>query len=93
MTITSDLEDACMLVRYGVLCNENGVFLKLSYCLTNNDSTNTMTIARCLYFDIQLQEYDVIQLNVVCETTIAIKIPDNISELNDFMCGPLNSTM
>ena len=86
VTITS--EDAYMLVGYGVMCNENGVFLKLGHCLTNDESTNTMTLARCPYFDIK--GYDVIQLNVDCETTFAIKIPDNISELNDFMCGPLN---
>ena len=42
MTITS--EDACMLAGYGVVCNENDLFLKLSHCLTNDDSTNTITI-------------------------------------------------
>ena len=29
VTITSG--DACMLVGYGVMCNENGVFLKLGH--------------------------------------------------------------
>ena len=73
--------DVCLLGGKGVVCNENGVFLKLSHCLICNESENTVTVGQCPYYD--TTGHDIIDSRY-------IRVPDNTSELNEYMCGPLN---
>ena len=86
-TLPLQSEYACALFGKGILCNEKGVFLAISNCLIYSEDTKTITLAQCPYFDIQ--GYDVTNTTVGCVSTFSTKIPGNLSELNDFMCGPL----
>lgn len=59
--------------------------------MTYNESTDTVALEKCPYFDVEGHEVlTVLYYNIV--TSLNIKIPENLSELNDFMCGPLNRT-
>ena len=62
-------------------CTNQGVLLKkLGHCATYEEGKGIF-IARCLYF--QLEGHNVTEPGY-------IRLPDNISELNDYMCGPMN---
>ena len=61
-------------------CTNQGVLLKLGHCATFQEGKGIF-IARCLYF--QLEGHNVTEPGY-------IRLPDNISELNDYMCGPMN---
>ena len=63
-----------------VKCSDEGVQLAYGYCATYN-GTNDSYIIKCPYF--QLEGHNVTEPGY-------IRLPDNISELNDYMCGPMN---
>ena len=66
-----------------VKCEEhsNQSMLGLSYCMTYNESTDVTVVGGCPYnsHKADLQEQ-------------YVKLPQNISHLNEFMCGGLNRT-
>ena len=55
-----------------------GLLLHYEYCVTFNEETKLLSIFNCPYF--QLDKYG----------SRKIRLPQNLSQLNDFMCGPLN---
>ena len=61
-------------------CGQGGRGLQLhyEYCATFNEETKLLSIFNCPYF--QLNKYG----------SRKIQLPQNLSQLNDFMCGPLN---
>ena len=64
-----------------VKCTDQGVLLHFEYCATETNGNIYPT--KCPYF----------QFNghIVSKQEIEyIRLPDNISELNDYMCGPMN---
>ena len=61
-------------------CTNQGVLLKLGHCATFEEGKGIF-VSRCLYF--QLEGHNVTEPGY-------IRLPDNISELNDYMCGPMN---
>lgn len=67
--------------RHLVKCTESGALLKFSNCMTYNASLNQTSVAACIYFQVEGH-------NVTNSRTI--RLPDNVSELNDYMCGPMN---
>ena len=76
---TSDV--FCLSWYSGVIkCSDHGVQLMYGYCATYN-ATNNSYIIKCPYFE--LKGHNVAEPGF-------IKLPDNISELNDYMCGPMN---
>ena len=63
-----------------IKCKESGITL-LQYGLCMTHDGNTTVIAKCPYF--QPSGYDTSEAGY-------ITLPSNISELNEYMCGPLN---
>ena len=64
-----------------VKCTEQAVLLKSGYCMTHKDGEG-LFVSLCNYFEIT-------RYNLSNEDGY-ISLPNNISELNDYMCGPLN---
>lgn len=64
-----------------VKCTKNGALLKYGYCMTYNEGEGYY-VGLCDYFN--LDKYNKSTLNKY------ISLPSNVSELNDYMCGPLN---
>ena len=67
-------------------CKANkGGLLQLGYCITQNETNGQYTIGQCPYS----------QANIIWNDIVAkgyIRLPDNISELNDYICHPMNRT-
>ena len=63
----------------------DGVFLSIGHCLTYQHEPGRLLVYefKCPYF--QLEGYEVSD-----SEPGYIKLPDNISELNDYMCRPMN---
>ena len=59
-------------------CDQDGLLLGYEYCATFNGKTKLFSIFNCPYF--QLDKYG----------SYILRLPQNLSQLNDFMCGPLN---
>ena len=64
-------------------CTSEGTSMAYTYCMTYDDSEagGIVTVSYCPYFDIQ--SYNINEAG-------RISLPDNISKLNEYMCGPLN---
>ena len=77
----------CMAI-YGLQCDDKGVLLKLGHCLTYNETENTATLGFCTYFDIRRFNVTIISVDNLSSTFV--RLPNNISELNDFICGRLD---
>ena len=72
-------------IYYAVQFFENRTHLRVGYCATYDEALEIVSFSPCPYF--QSKGF------VVRETKSNIwyiQLPDNISELNDYMCGPLN---
>ena len=63
-------------------CGQDGRGLRLPYehCATFNEETNLLSIFNCPYF--QFDKYG--------SHNILLQLPLNLSQLNDYMCSPLN---
>ena len=64
-----------------VVCNEQESSLRYNYCMTYDEESGTSTVSYCPYFTLQGHKISGPGL---------INLPDNISELNEYMCGPMN---
>ena len=64
-----------------VKCTERGAVLKFGYCMTYEDGEGYF-VGLCNYF--KLNSYN------KSDKAGYISLPSNASELNDYMCGPLN---
>ena len=85
-------KDICLLNGKGLKCEPyiKGILLELGHCMTYSEDIDTLALEKCLYFDTGGHNVTTVLYNIV--TFLNIKIPENLSELNDFMCGPLNRT-
>ena len=63
-----------------VRCTEQGAFLRLGSCMTYEEG-NGASVARCQYFTLH-------DRNITKQRYI--ELPDNLTELNDYMCKPMN---
>ena len=66
-----------------VICNdsEQESSLGYNYCMTYDEESGTSTLSYCPYFTLQGHNISGPGL---------IDLPNNISELNEYMCGPMN---
>ena len=62
-------------------CTDDTAQLSIGHCITLNNKTIYIFATKCLYFE--LMGHNVSNPGY-------IRLPDNISELNDNMCGPMN---
>ena len=68
--------------KLAMKCTGKNVQLRFGYCITvKNEGENRLFATKCPYF--QIKGHNVSEPG-------HIKLPDNISELNDYMCGPMN---
>lgn len=66
-----------------VKCINNKGLLRYNSCMTYKKETNTLSVATsvCTYFE--LNGHNISEPGF-------ISLPENITELNDYMCGPMN---
>ena len=64
-------------------CENESILLRIGHCMTQSDGEG-MYATQCPYF--RLDGHIV----VVEQDTEYIKLPNNVSEFNDYMCGPMN---
>ena len=62
-------------------CDQSEPLLSNGYCVTYNEDTNIMSVFNCPYF--QPNGYNITHNGWIV-------LPRNLSQLNDYMCGPLN---
>ena len=67
-------------INEALKCTNGGAFLKIGYCTTYEEGEG-VSVSSCNYLRPSL--YTVTEDNY-------IRLPDNVSELNDYVCGPLN---
>ena len=65
-----------------VVCGSHSALLKLGFCMTYNCTTKTAEYGPCPY----ITHYKTISKDYI----FYIQLPQNVSLLNEFMCGPLN---
>ena len=68
------------LIKY----TDEGTLLRIGYCTTYTEHEG-LSMARCPYLKMKMHAY-----RVACNDPLYIILPSNISELNDYMCGPMN---
>ena len=69
-----------------VCCGEETTLLHLGNCMTYNSTSDTIEHGPCPY----IGHYSTINDNLYMGHVFYIQLPDNVSSLNEFMCGPLN---
>ena len=62
-----------------IKCGSDFTLLRFGYCMTYNSTDGTTVYGKCPY----IAHYTI-------KDYIYIQLPENISQLNEFMCGPLN---
>ena len=67
--------------RGRVVCTDEGALLRFGSCMTHID--NRTVVGRCEYFMLDPAEQNVTQYQY-------ITLPQSLSELNDYVCGPMN---
>ena len=65
-----------------VACGSHSALLKLGFCMTYNYTTKTAEYGPCPY----ITHYKTVSVDYV----LYVQLPQNVSLLNEFMCGPLN---
>ena len=65
-----------------VKCTEQGALLRYGNCMTYEEGEEAF-VGRCRYFEISGH-------NTTDPPAGFITLPDNVSKLNDYMCGPMN---
>ena len=86
--LTNNTIDCCQFYE-GIKCLENGPALPYGYCVTYSEDnyTQSLTIVRlCSYLQSNIVHYNV----TTYQYHKFISLPVSLSELNDYMCGPLN---
>lgn len=65
-----------------ITCSKRGPLLNFGYCATYDEKLRLLHVAHCPYFP--LTDYD------TSDPAGYIQLPANLSQLNTYMCGPLN---
>lgn len=64
-----------------IKCTEQGAFIPIGHCMTYDESSKLLSYVLCHYLH---------DNSIIVDDLKGIKLPSNISELNEYMCGPLN---
>ena len=67
-----------------ITCSDNGPRMKIGSCATYDDNTRVLSFSKCQN-QAQINGY-----NRSKTFTNYIQLPTDLTELNDYMCGPLN---
>ena len=68
-----------------ITCTSDGPKLDSGFCATYNEDTRSLSIASCPYFQPLANGFRKSK-----HEKMIIELPNNLSQLNDYMCGPLN---
>ena len=84
---TNNTIDCCQF--RAIKCIENGPALRYGHCSTYSEDSKkqSLTTVRCSYFQSTIRYYNV----TTYRNDKYILLPVTLSELNDYMCGPLNT--
>ena len=77
---SSDSEFDCCHVAY-IYCHEGGPALPFGYCATYSETKRMLSTFKCL--NLQWNDYNM-------TNPWYVTLPVSLTELNDYMCGPLN---
>ena len=73
-------------IYFAALFYNNHTHLRVGYCSTYNEKTGIVSFSSCPYF-----QSDGFNVSVIRESNFwSIQLPENISTLNEYMCGSLN---
>ena len=81
---SADSDQLCLNSHYvfdQLHCDQSEPLLWNGYCVTYNEDTNIMSVFNCPYF--QPNGYNITHYGWIV-------LHRNLSQLNDYMCGPLN---
>ena len=67
-----------------IKCTDEGTLLRIGYCTTYTESEKFF-IVKCPYFEVKKYTHSLSRNNPQY-----IILPNNLSQLNNFMCGPMN---
>ena len=73
---------SCPKSGAGVKCGKNSSLLQFGYCMTYDSATETTEYGPCPY----IRHFN----NTAVAQMFYVQLPENVSLLNEFMCGPLN---
>ena len=78
-----DSQELCSYrYRHILTCHQSQPLLRAGNCATYNNYTKLVSILECTFFQSNSYNYNTSKESVL--------IPRNLSQLNDYMCGPLN---
>ena len=69
-------------------CSNDGTYLKAGHCATYDNNTGIVSYAQCPYF-IQSNGLNITKFEQQLSNWY-ILLPENMSELNDYLCGAMN---
>ena len=69
-------------LEYDIHCTKNGVLVEIGNCMTYSENKGTF-FARCFYYQFPPDNITTLDGNNY------FSVPENVSELNDYMCGPI----
>ena len=72
-------------IYYAVQFFDNRTHLRVGYCATYDEALELISLSPCPYF-----QSDGFTVQKTRNNIWYIELPDNVSKLNDYMCGPLN---
>ena len=75
----------CDCFNHRLRCTGDGAYFKAGYCVTYDDNTRTMSNALCPYF-----QSNGFKMTMFHDHYWYIPMPENLSELNDYMCGAMS---
>ena len=76
----------CLCFDNRFKCTNDGTYLKAGHCATYDNRTGIVSYTRCSYFI----QSDGLNLTKLDENIWYILLPENMSELNDYLCGTMN---
>jgi hypothetical protein len=69
-------------VKVDVICTESAALLNFGACMTYDNATKTTSLGQCVSF--------LVKNRSVSTLRNYIQLPENLSELNEYMCTPMN---
>ena len=76
----------CVSKKTLIKCTDEGTLMRIGYCTTYTEGEG-VSMANCPYLKMKTLRH---AYTIARNDPLYIIIPDNISELNDYMCGPMN---
>ena len=83
---SSGMCKCCVSKKTLIKCTDEGTLMRIGFCTTYTEGEG-VSMARCPYLKMKTLRH---AYTIARNDPLYIILPDNISELNDYMCGPMN---